>query len=481
MTISQGLSNAASGLAAAARMAGVSSNNVANALTPGYVRRDLLLAERSLAGTGAGVRVAGVLRAAVPAVTAERRAADADLARNRTLAGAAEKLSRMLGAGPEDRGSIVSRFTAFESALRANADDPQNLAAGGRAISAARDVVGRLNALARQAQDVRTEADAAIAAGVERVNADLAEIERINKAIVQGASSGADVSALEDERQRRIDSINGFIPVRALNRGGAVDIITSEGVFLLAGRAFALSFSPSPSISGALTLDNGALSRLTVADVDITPGGGGPVAPTTGEAAGLFAVRDSVGPDAATALDAFAADIIARFSATGIDPTLPAGSAGLFTDAGGSLSGVDGVATRISVNATVDPTQGGATWRLRDGLGASAPGAAGSDEQLRRLIDALASPVIGADGRARSAAEAAVFLVSRASAIEAETVGQAAISDALQAGLAEAEGQAIRVDTDHELKRMLIVEQAYAANARVIEIIDRIIQNLLEI
>ena len=60
-------------------------------------------------------------------------------------------------------------------------------------------------------------------------------------------------------------------------------------------------------------------------------------------------------------------------------------------------------------------------------------------------------------------------------------VGQAAISGAVQAGLVEAEGQTTRVDTDQELQRLLIVEQAYAANARVIETIDRLIQNLLEI
>ena len=58
MSISQALSNAASGLGAVSRQAGLASQNIANALTPGYARRDVspTLAEAMIARYAAGAR-----------------------------------------------------------------------------------------------------------------------------------------------------------------------------------------------------------------------------------------------------------------------------------------------------------------------------------------------------------------------------------------------------------------------------------------
>ena len=58
--------------------------------------------------------------------------------------------------------------------------------------------------------------------------------------------------------------------------------------------------------------------------------------------------------------------------------------------------------------------------------------------------------------------------------------GQTA-SQALSQSLYEAEKLETGVDTDRELQNLLIIEQAYAANARVLETIDQMIQRLMEI
>ena len=39
---------------------------------------------------------------------------------------------------------------------------------------------------------------------------------------------------------------------------------------------------------------------------------------------------------------------------------------------------------------------------------------------------------------------------------------------------------AVGVDTDQEMQSLLIIEQAYAANARVISVLDGLMQKLLE-
>ena len=64
MSISGALNNAAAGLAASARLADTISQNVANAMTPGFGKRTTELSSVVLGGYGSGVRVAGTTRSA---------------------------------------------------------------------------------------------------------------------------------------------------------------------------------------------------------------------------------------------------------------------------------------------------------------------------------------------------------------------------------------------------------------------------------
>lgn len=487
MSISQALSNAGSGLAAAARQAGVASNNIANALTPGFARRDVSLAERSLAGEGAGVRVAGVVRADAPLLTRERRAADGAAADVEAQAGALKRISDRLG-GPEDPFSLFAKIAAFEQALRSLGDSPDSAAAQGAVLSAANAATSAFAQVAADNQAVRQDADQQIAAQVDAINRNLQEIERLNRAIAGTAASSADATALVDQRERLVDEINGSIPVRVIARGaGQIDLVTPEGVFLLAGTPRPVAFTPTPTIAPGSSYAGGAgtLSGLTIGGVDVTPGGPGGQALSGGSIRGLFAVRDEIAPEAASRLDALAEDLIGRLSAPGLDPTLAPGAPGLFTDAGAALSPppAPGLAARIAVNAAVDPAQGGQLYRLRDGLGATAPGPAGANGLLRALSGALtgASALPASlGGGSGSVTDAAGRLSSLAAADRSAGERSAETASSYAASLSEVERAETGVDTDQELQRLLLIEQAYAANARVIETVDRLIQRLLE-
>ena len=73
--------------------------------------------------------------------------------------------------------------------------------------------------------------------------------------------------------------------------------------------------------------------------------------------AGHFQVRDQITLTMQDQLDRFAADLIARFEDPTVDPTLAAGDAGLFTDAGGVLNpaNLEGLAGRLVLNPLADP------------------------------------------------------------------------------------------------------------------------------
>jgi flagellar hook-associated protein 1 FlgK len=489
MSISQTLANANSGLVANSRRAGVTSNNIANALTPGYARREVLLSEQIVAGRGAGVQVAGVARQTAPAITAERRIADANLAKNDARAEAAANLSRLIG-GPEDEYGLVSRYAAFETSLRALADNPQSAAAQQQAASAARDLTTTFNRIAEQQQTMRQGADSEIARRVDSTNAAVAEIAQLNQAIVKGRSSGVDVSALEDQRARLVDQVNEFIPVRELARSdGGFDLVTPEGVYLLAGTPRPVEFSQSGLITADQSYNGGAggLSGLSIGGVDVTPGGPGAQQVKSGAAAGLFAVRDDIVPQATAQLDALAEDLISRFSDPSVDPTLPPGAPGLFTDNGGALAPgyAPGLAGRFSLNALADPAQGGDPAKLRDGLGSTAPGPAGDDTLIRNLIGAFteSKPQPSGLGASRNLypVEAAAFIAAISAAGRADAESALASAGALSQGLKEAETLETGVDTDRELQNLLIIEQAYAANARVIQVVGEMMDALMRI
>jgi flagellar hook-associated protein 1 FlgK len=489
MTISQALSNAGSGLTAASRRAGVTSNNIANALTEGYNRREVSLTERVTGSVGAGVSVAGVSRATSPAVTYERRIADAMDAYNGSNAGAMTRVSNLLG-GPEDPSSLFQKYANLESAMRALAETPDSAPLQQKVVSSSADLANAFNRISSSYQQIRKDADVEIGNRVNEVNDALQKIEKLNASISRGSIAGSDVSALEDQRQQLINKVNESIPVRELQRdNGKIDLMTPEGVFLLAGTARTVEFTPSPIMDAARVYNGGAgsLSGISVDGVNITPGGGDARAAQSGAIAGLFNVRDNTVPEMSLALDALAFDLIGRFADPSVDPTLAVGEPGMFTDAGANadvltLSGLSG---RIAINAAIDPSQGGAIWRVRDGIGAVTPAATGSDSFVRAMISAMSDsrPTNAAlqSSGSLSASESAAHLASLAGGARASAVDQHTASSALSQALYEAEKFETGVDTDRELQNLLIIEQAYAANARVLQTIDQMIQRLMEL
>ena len=476
MSIGQALSSANSGLAAVSRQASVVSQNIANALTPGYSRRDVSLSEVVIGGVGGGVRVAGIARAETAALTADRRAA-ASLASGLSLrAGALGAIADFLG-GPEDANALFARVSSFHDSLRVLANAPDNLAAQSAAVDASRSLATSLNQAGAMLDRRRAEADSAITTQVDAVNAALKSIELLNERVVRANAAGQDASALLDERDRQIEIVNTAIPVRLLTReGGRVDLMTGEGALLLSGTARRIDFSASPVITPDMTFAGGALSGLSVDGVALNPGGG--------ELAAQFAIRDEIAPQAQADLDAFASELISRFAAPGLDPTLAPGAAGLFTDAGFALSppAAPGLAQRLEINAAVDPAQGGAAWRLRDGLGSiveGAPGANGFILAMVAAIDTAGPSPFG--GQGANLLEAAAELANLAGARRAAIANDAQAQSVYAQGLKEAELSQTGVDTDQEMQSLLLIEQAYAANAKVIAAIGEMIDRLMEI
>ena len=263
MSITTALNNALTGLNATSRKTEVVSDNIANALTPGYSRREVEVSAQVVAGAGRGVSVDGVRLVQNVGLTTSRWRSDAQLGAQSTTLDGLERLEAAIGL-PGDGGALASRAAAFESALLSASNDPSSPAALGVTKQAAEQYAGSISLLSTETQRIRMDTDATIARQVATVNSNLQSIERLNQEIRLRTFAGGDAAALIDQRKALIDQITSIIPIRTSNReAGSVALYTTGGAALLESSAMTLEFDATPIITQDMTIGSGACLLYT--------------------------------------------------------------------------------------------------------------------------------------------------------------------------------------------------------------------------
>ncbi len=484
MTIGATLASALSGLTAASKRAELVSSNIANASTPGYGRRELQVRARTVGTSGQGVQIVGVNRTANPALISDRRLAQSAQGEADTKSAFYQRIETLMGT-PDLPYSVNGRVAAFDSALTEAVSHPEAGPRLNAAVDAAKGVANSIMAIGKDIQAARTAADTEIASQVKQLNSALEKASKLNVQIRKGFGIGQDTGALEDQRQQVIDQIAKIVPLREIPQSdGSVSLYTTMGGVLMDGIPSVFGFSRTSAISPAMTLQSGGLSGLTLNGV-ATPTSGQSSVILGGSLAGNFAVRDDLAVTAQIQIDAVARDLVERFQDNALDATRAPGAAGLFTDSGTAFDPLNetGLAQRLKVNRSVDPAQGGALWRIRDGLGAATPGSVGNTALLTDLRAALTSERAPASGGfmagARSFSALASDLLSTTASNKLSAQGEATYAAARLDTFTSMEAQG-GVDTDQEMQDLLQIEQSYAANAKVIKTVDDMIKILMD-
>lgn len=481
MTISSALSNAMTGLRAAGRNSETISANIANAMTPGYGVRSVALSSSQIGG----VNIDGITRNVNPALLVDRGLAEAAFNNASDRTQFLTSYEDVLGT-PDDPNSLSARIAEFESSLvtaTSRPDAPERLDG---TVNAARDLATLISSASRDIQEARSEADRNIDKQINTLNTALTSVQQINRQITKTMALGGDTSALQDNRQALVDEISAIVPVRQIPReNGQIALYSTGGAILLDGGVAEIEFDAVNQVTPYMTLAAGNLSGLSV--------NGYPVQTSSdrgalggGSLGAQFEIRDELGVDAQSQLDALSRDLIERFQDPAVDPTLAVGDAGIFTDAGIAFDPLNevGISERLSINAAIDDRQGGESWRLRDGINAAVQGDVGDSRLLQALSDTLNARRVPASGDFGVGAFSAINLAStltsqlgadRAQAEQTQTFTSTQFNELTQLVLAEG------VDTDQELQKLLLVEQTYAANARMIEAADEMMQTILRL
>lgn len=391
--------------------------------------------------------------------------------------------------------------TAFTALQAAPADAGQQRAA----LAAAGAVARRLNDVSAAIGAARQQAQDGIVTEVATANAALKQIATLTVLIKSG--TGGDRAGLEDERDQAIAALSQSMEIQAVRKpDGDLLLIARGGLVLPLDRARdLLATTPASVAPDAFHGAGGTLPGITLNGADVT----GQIA--GGRLGEYVAMRDRTLPRYQAETDLVAANLASRFDRQGLT---------LFTDADGSTvpdpalpyagSAQAGFAGRIRLGSAVsaDPSL------LRDGTHAVTPSAGGPDgfipnppggpagfaTMIERVLNhslgaeasegnpwpPIASAGLGPDGTLASPFMPAARIADYASAVTAAQLGDRAAATeakAQAAGLQNALNDRFTatsgVDVDAEMAGMVTLQNAYAANAKVISTLQAMWDSLL--
>lgn len=485
MSLDIALSVARSGLAAVQRGLAQTSQNIANADTPGYTRKTAAQTALTTGDLPVGVRTGEAQRAVDDALLGRldqgRGATAAATVREGLLQGI-ERAHGTVGDGATLADAVPALGTAF-IALRAT---PADAGEQRQVLQAAGTLADRLNQVSAAIGTARQQAQDGIVTEVAAANAALREIAGLTQRL--RSTTDGDTAALEDQRDQAIARLTESLEVKAVRKPGGDVLLLARGGLVLPLDADRDVLATAPATVGpdGFHGPGGALPGVTLNGLDVTGqlSGG-----RLGEYVGL---RDRTLPRYQAETDVLAANLADRFQKSGLT---------LFTDADGTVpdpaqpyagSAQVGLAGRLKVAAAVTANPA----LLRDGTGPAAgftPNPPGGPAGFTALIDQvtgnalgttapggaawtpIATSGLGPDGTLASPFAVSATLAGQASAVTTAQVGdRAAASDAkdqatalVQTLQSRFDAQS-RVDVDAELATIVSLQNSYAANARVL-------------
>jgi flagellar hook-associated protein 1 FlgK len=483
MNLSSAARMAQSSLSSVAGEMSLVSRNIAGAGSESYSRKI-----GRVVSTAGGSELGALSRASNLAVFKNVLASTASAATKDMLVAGLDRLGATLGDIASGNGSPADNLSNFTDALRAYESSPSDSTAAARVVSAAKTLADGLNSASWVVQRERAQADSDIAQSVQTINSTLERIRVVNAQIVKATVAGTDVTDMLDQRDAFLGQLSKEIGVTTSSGvNGDISIYTDSGVTLFQGGrprpvTFEATNTYAPSTTG---------KPIIVDGVPVT-GSSAVMSLGSGSLAGAAALRDDIGVKYQAQLDAMAGALISTFvekDQVGSGPDLP----GLFTTLAAAVpTATLGLASRINVNPSVDPTQGGQPYLVRDGS-VSAPGnpdytynvdAQASftgriSDLLGKLSETISFSSAGGIDTETSIAGYAAASVGWLSAERKNVASEKGYQDALLNTATSALFEATGVNLDSEMSKMLTLEQSYSASAKLIAAIDDMFSALM--
>jgi len=175
MSIALALRTALSGLNASQAALQVTSDNIANASTPGYSRKTVDLESRRVLAQGAGVQTGEIARQVDNFIIGQLRDQRSVVGEYTVRDQFLQQIENLFGT-PENNRTISNGINELKNAFEALAVTPEFSANAVDVVNSAREIAQLFNELAITAQDLRRDADKEIERIVGSVNTKLENI-----------------------------------------------------------------------------------------------------------------------------------------------------------------------------------------------------------------------------------------------------------------------------------------------------------------
>lgn len=417
-------------------------DNVANAQTPGYARRTVTLEEMNSGGKRdfSGVEATSVTRAWDAYRAADSRYAASAAGRADVRQQWLSSVETTLDDGAAGVGQLMGGFFDAAESLAASPSDPQGRSAMLTALdSAASAIRGTADGLARVSNGITQ----AVQTDVDGLNADMGALVEINRSLQQTTPGLASRAAMEDERDRILDSIAARIDVNAS--------IGADGTATLTlGSATSVTLLDPTSravVSAAVAADGRIQLRM------FANGTTSPLPATGGRLAGLVDVAGTTA-DKRTAFEAMAQKFttdVNNWSAQGIDANDNPGGPLLSMTAGAVSLTALATDPAVIAAASTDGTENGNLLEL-----SALRGPTGAEAGWAALVSANAQAL---------------------SSAKSEASATATRRDTSFAARDEISG----IDLDTEAAELLRYQRAYDSSAKIIQVARDTVQSILNL
>ncbi len=469
MSLFSSLGIAQSGLVAVSTQLQITANNVSNAGTEGYTKKSAVISSASLGSSGGGVQISGFTRAtdATLFTTLTKATSNAGLraAQDEYL----QQVQDIYGTSSSDDPALSEAVTEFVNSWTSLASEPESSVVQQNVIQSSVNLVDELHRLSEEVEALDRQCREDINSTLTDLNSYLQQVRDLNEKISLATTSGTSAGDLEDQRDQLILKISEITEVRVMERAnGQVALYTSTGYQLIDGatvRSFAYDGTniydennPALPLNGALT--NGKLQALvSFRDTSAT------ATSSTDTSVGVIQkMRDQLDAIAysfltptTTATSGEATFAAAYDAATGTAGELAAD----FFDGYDPLTS-EGARFLIEVNAAL--LDGSASIKL---------------EASSTVVDALidSTRTFSASGLTTSGSSYSTLVTSSITRFQQAASNAATLSDnaaAQEDYLTEKLTNATNVNTDEEMISLVTLQNIYAANARVLSVIQEL-------
>jgi flagellar hook-associated protein 1 len=267
----------------------VTSNNIANASTPGYDEESLNLTEaipqsNGAATVGAGVAVTGISRAYSQAAANQLNTSQSSLGQLTALQNYSSQIDNLFGTTV---GGLSTSLQNFYSAFSDVANNPTSTASRQALLGQAQAVATSFQNASSELNSLNTDVNSHITADVQQINSIASAISTLNQQIVVGTAQDGNQppNELLDQRDQLVSNLSQLVGVSTTtDPDGALNVFVGNGQpLVLQGQTTALTTVPNQFNASQLEIST------STADANVISSN-----ITSGDLGGLLAARTQV-------------------------------------------------------------------------------------------------------------------------------------------------------------------------------------------